>query len=39
MVEVSRTEATRFVEEDSDFKKYPLLQKYIEISGDKIHFE
>jgi len=39
MVEASRTEATRLVEEDSDFKKYPLLRKYIETSGEKIHFE
>ncbi|MES3005243.1 MAG: ATP-dependent DNA helicase RecG [Patescibacteria group bacterium] len=39
MVEASRTEATRLVEEDSDFKKYPLLRKYISESGEKIHFE
>lgn len=39
MVEASRIEATRLVEEDPDFKKYPLLQKYISESGEKIHFE
>jgi len=39
MVEASRTEATRIVEEDSEFKKYPLLRKYISESGEKIHFE
>jgi ATP-dependent DNA helicase RecG len=39
MVEASRAEAVRLVEEDSDFKKYPLLRKYIENSPEKIHFE
>jgi len=39
MVEASRTEAVRLVEEDLEFKKYPLIKKYFEQQKEKIHFE
>ncbi len=39
MVEASRTEALRLVEEDLEFKKYPLIRKYFEEQTHKIHFE
>ncbi len=39
MVEAARTEATRIVEEDSDFKAYPLIREYFKTLKDKIHFE
>ena len=39
MVEASRAEATRIVERDPDFKKYPQIQKYLNNQPEKIHFE
>ena len=39
MVEASRTEAIRLVEEDETFKKYPLIQEYLSNQNNKIHFE
>ena len=39
MVEASRTEATRIVEEDPEFRKYPQIKSYLETSSEKIHFE
>jgi ATP-dependent DNA helicase RecG len=39
MVEASRTEAVRLVDEDIDFKKYPMIQEYFKNQKDKIHFE
>jgi len=39
MVEASRAEATRIVERDPDFKKYPQIQKYLNNQLEKIHFE
>ncbi len=39
MVEASRTEAIRIVEEDENFKKYPQIQEYFKNQTDKIHFE
>ncbi|MFZ2621200.1 MAG: ATP-dependent DNA helicase RecG [Minisyncoccia bacterium] len=39
MVEASRFEATRIVEEDSEFKKYPLIIDYFKTQTKKIHFE
>ena len=39
MVEASRLEATKIVEEDSEFKKYPLIQEYFKEQREKIHFE
>ncbi|MES2213537.1 MAG: ATP-dependent DNA helicase RecG [Patescibacteria group bacterium] len=39
MVEASRTEALRIVEESSDFSKYPKIKKYFEENKNKIHFE
>ncbi len=39
MVEASRTEAVRIVDEDSDFKKYPLIAEHFNTQTDKIHFE
>lgn len=39
MVEASRTEAIRIVEEDDSFKKYPMIQKYLIEQKEKIHFE
>ncbi len=39
MVEASRTEAIRLVDEDSEFKKYPMIQKYFKEQTEKIHFE
>ncbi|MEQ1561541.1 MAG: ATP-dependent DNA helicase RecG [Nitrospira sp.] len=39
MVEASRTEAIRIVDEDPEFKKYPLIQDYFKTQSEKIHFE
>lgn len=39
MVEASRTEAIRIVEEDDSFKNYPMIQKYFAEQKEKIHFE
>ncbi len=39
MVEASREEAVKIVEEDVEFKKYPLIQEYFKTKGDRIHFE
>lgn len=39
MVEASRAEALRLVEEDETFKKYPLICEYLENKENKIHFE
>ena len=39
MVEASRTEARRIVEEDENFDKYPLIQDYFKNQTNKIHFE
>ncbi|MFA5889304.1 MAG: ATP-dependent DNA helicase RecG [Candidatus Paceibacterota bacterium] len=39
MVEASRTEAIRIVEEDETFKKYPKIQEYFNSQTSKIHFE
>lgn len=39
MVEASRTEAIRIVEEDENFNKYPLIKDYFRTQIDKIHFE
>ena len=39
MVEAARTEATRIVEKDSEFAKYPLIREYFATITSKIHFE
>ena len=39
MVEASRNEAIRLVDEDPEFKKYPLIQEYFNTQTNKIHFE
>lgn len=39
MVEASRTEAVRLVDEDVEFKKYPLIREYFKNQTEKIHFE
>ncbi len=39
MVEASRTEAVKLVDEDFEFKKYPLIQEYLKNQNEKIHFE
>ncbi len=39
MVEASRNEAVRLVDEDVEFKKYPKIQEYFKTQTDKIHFE
>ncbi|MDQ5969243.1 MAG: ATP-dependent helicase RecG [Patescibacteria group bacterium] len=39
MVEASREEASRIVEEDEDFDSYPLIKEYFQTQKDKIHFE
>ncbi len=39
MVEASRNEAVRLVDEDVEFKKYPMIQEYFKTKTDKIHFE
>ncbi|HEY4509218.1 MAG TPA: ATP-dependent DNA helicase RecG [Candidatus Paceibacterota bacterium] len=39
MVEASRAEAIRLVEEDENFEKYPLIQEYFKQQTNKIHFE
>lgn len=39
MVEASRQEAVRLVEEDDTFKKYPLIKEYLDNQSNKIHFE
>ncbi|MBA3733215.1 ATP-dependent DNA helicase RecG [Patescibacteria group bacterium] len=39
MVEASRTEAVRIVEEDPEFSSYPLIQEYFKNQTTKIHFE
>jgi ATP-dependent DNA helicase RecG len=39
MVEASRTEAQKLVDEDETFKKYPEIQKYFAEQREKIHFE
>ncbi len=39
MVEASRVEATKIVEEDSEFKKYPKIKEYFETRTERIHFE
>ncbi len=39
MVEASREEASRIVEEDENFDSYPLIKEYFQTQKDKIHFE
>ena len=39
MVEASRNEALRLVDEDVEFKKYPMIQEYFKNQKNKIHFE
>ncbi|MSU45182.1 MAG: ATP-dependent DNA helicase RecG [Candidatus Zambryskibacteria bacterium] len=39
MVEASRAEAIRLVDEDETFKKYPHIQEYFKTQTEKIHFE
>lgn len=39
MVEASRQEATKLVEEDPEFKKYPMIREYFKTLTEKIHFE
>jgi len=39
MVEASRVEAIKIVEEDPEFRKYPKILEYFETRTDKIHFE
>lgn len=39
MVEASRTEAVRLIEEDPEFKKYPQILEYFKTQTEKIHFE
>ncbi len=39
MVEASRVEATKIVDEDPEFLKYPKIREYFETRTDKIHFE
>lgn len=39
MVEASRAEAIKIVDEDPEFKKYPLIQDYFKTQSEKIHFE
>ena len=39
MVEASRTEAIRIVDEDENFSKYPEIKNYFINQTDKIHFE
>ncbi len=39
MVEASRTEAIRLVEEDETFQKYPQIRNYFRELKEKIHFE
>lgn len=39
MVEASREEASRIVEEDEELNSYPLIKEYFETEKDKIHFE
>lgn len=39
MVEASRTEATRLVEEDRELSRYPLIRKHLDEEANKIHFE
>lgn len=39
MVEASRTEAIRIIEEDENFNKYPEIKKYFLNQTNKIHFE
>ncbi len=39
MVETSRVEAIRIVDEDPEFRKYPKIREYFETRTDKIHFE
>jgi ATP-dependent DNA helicase RecG len=39
MVEAARLEATKIVEEDPEFKKYPLIKEYFKNQTEKIHFE
>ena len=39
MVEAGRLEAMKIVEEDPEFKKYPLIKEYFETQTNKIHFE
>ena len=39
MVEASRNEAVRLVDEDVEFKKYPMIQEYFSTLTSRIHFE
>ncbi len=39
MVEASRVEAIKIVDEDPEFRKYPKIKEYFETRKDKIHFE
>jgi len=39
MVEASRTEAIRIVEEDENFDSYPMIKEYFDSQTNKIHFE
>lgn len=39
MVEASRAEAMKLVDEDETFKNYPLIVEYFKNLTDKIHFE
>lgn len=39
MVEASRNEAIRIIEEDENFNKYPLIKDYFKNQTNRIHFE
>lgn len=39
MVEASRVEAIKIIDEDPEFRKYPKIREYFETRTDKIHFE
>ncbi|MFZ2523650.1 MAG: ATP-dependent DNA helicase RecG [Minisyncoccia bacterium] len=39
MVQASRTEAIKLVDEDIEFTKYPMIQEYFKTRNEKIHFE
>jgi ATP-dependent DNA helicase RecG len=39
MVEASREEAMKIIENDPEFKKYPLIKEYFKNKIEKIHFE
>lgn len=39
MVEASRAEAIKLVDEDIEFQKYPRIREYFKTRSEKIHFE